>query len=188
MYFGPRLGGAQFFDGKQALRSRKRERHSRRRGSPAAAAAYAPPTYAIKKGTYYRYYVSSSLVREAKGNRAGGWRIPAGDLEGLVINRLRNFFADPAALLDLAGAEAHFGSGQRQLIERGRQVAEELSTETPDKAKATLMALLCRMMIYSDRIEIALCRGRAAELLAGQSIDLAAQHQRSDPASHDVMT
>jgi site-specific DNA recombinase len=145
------------------------------------------PTYAIKKGTYYRYYVSSSLVREAKGSRAGGWRIPAGDLEGLLINRLRNFFSDPAALLDIAGAETHFGSGQRQLIEHGRHVAEELSTETPHKAKAALMALLCRMTIYSDRIEIALSRVRTVELLAGASVDLAAQHQRSDPASHDVM-
>ena len=146
------------------------------------------PTYAIKKGTRYRYYVSSSLVREASGNRAGGWRLPAGDLEGLVISRLRNFFADPAALLDAVDNDPPNGLGRSQLIKRARQIAEELSTETPDKAKATLMALLCRVTIYSDRIEIALCRGRAAELLAGQSIDLAAQHQRSDPASHDVMT
>ena len=145
------------------------------------------PTYAIKKGTRYRYYVSSSLVREAKGNRAGGWRLPAGDLEGVVISRLRTFFADPAALLD-AVDNAPNGFGQGLLIKRGRQIAEELSAETSDKAKATLMALVCRVTIYSDRIEIALCRGRAAELLAGQSIDLAAQHQRSDPASHDVMT
>ena len=94
-----------------------------------------------------------------------------------MINRLRNFFADPAALLDVADAETHPGSGQRQLIERGRQVAEELGAETPDKVKATLMALLCRVTIYSDRIEITLSRDRAAELLAGQSIDLAAQHQ-----------
>src|SRR5438105_6640009 len=79
------------------------------------------PTYAIKKGTRYRYYVSSSLVREAKGNRANGWRIPASDLEGLVINRVRDFFADPAALLDVADAEA------RRLVEHGRQVAEKLS-------------------------------------------------------------
>jgi site-specific DNA recombinase len=153
-----------------------------------AAGERVTPTYAVKKGTRYRYYVSSSLVREAKGNRAGGWRIPAGDLEGLVINRLRNFFADPAALLNVADAEAHPGSGQRQLIERGRQVAEELSTEMPDKAKATLMALQCRMTIYSDRIEIALSRVRIAELLVGGSIDLAAQHQASALASHDVMT
>jgi site-specific DNA recombinase len=146
------------------------------------------PTYAIKKGTRYRYYVSSSLVRKARGNRAGGWRLPAGDLEGLVISRLRNFFADPAALLDAVDDDRSNGLGQSQIIKRGRQIAEELSTETPDKAKATLLALLCRVTIYSDRIEIALCRGRAAELLAGQSTDLAAKHQRSDPASHDVMT
>jgi hypothetical protein len=146
------------------------------------------PTYALKKGTRYRYYVSSSLVRGAKGNRAGGWRIPAGDLEKLVINRLRNFFADPAELLDVAGAQTPPGSSQRQLLERGRQVAEELTAERPDKVKATLGALLRRVTIYSDRIEVTLSWGRATELLAGQSIDLAAQHRKSDPASHDVMT
>ena len=146
------------------------------------------PTYAVKKGTRYRYYVSSSLVREAKTNSAGGWRIPAGDLEGLVVDRLRDFFADPAALLDVVDTETHSGSTQRQLIERGHQVAQELSAETPDRVKASLMALLCRATIYSDRIEITLSRGRIAELLAGASIDLAAQHRRSNPASHDVMT
>jgi site-specific DNA recombinase len=78
------------------------------------------PTYAIKKGTRYRYYVSSSLVREARGNRAGGWRLPAGDLEGLVISRLRNFFADPAALLDAVDNDPPNGLGQSQLIKRGR--------------------------------------------------------------------
>jgi site-specific DNA recombinase len=146
------------------------------------------PTYAIKKGTRYRYYVSSSLVRGAKKGRADGWRIPAGNLEGLVVSRVRNFFCDPPALLNVADAEAHTGSGQRQLIERGRQVAEELSTEMPDKAKATLMALQCRATIYSDRIEIAISRGRTVELLAGQSIDFAAGHQKSGPASRDIMT
>ena len=127
-------------------------------------------------------------MREAKGNRSGGWRLPAGDLEGLVISRLRNFFSDPAALLDAVDNNPPNGLGQSQLIKRGRQIAEELSTQAPDKAKATLLALLCRVTIYSDRIEIALCRGRAVELLAGHSIENTAQHQRSDPASHDVMT
>src|SRR4029077_4118916 len=123
-----------------------------------------------------------------KGNRAGGWRLPAGDLEGWVINRIGNFFADPPALLDAVDNDPPHGLGRSQLIKRGRQIAEELSTETPDKAKTTLMALLCRVTVYSDRIEIRLCRSRAAELLVGQSIDFAAQHQKSKSASHDVMT
>jgi site-specific DNA recombinase len=50
------------------------------------------------------------------------------------------------------------------------------------------MALLCQVTIYSDRIAITLSRGRAAGLLAGQLIGLAAQHQRLDSAFHDVMT
>ncbi len=47
------------------------------------------PTYAVKKGTRYRYYVSTALLTGVGRNRSGGRRIPAGDLEGLVINRLR---------------------------------------------------------------------------------------------------
>jgi site-specific DNA recombinase len=152
-----------------------------------AAGERLTPTYAIKKGTRYRYYVSSSLVRGAKANRAGGWRVPAGDLEGLVINRLRSFFADPAALLDVVDGATQSGLWQRRLIQRGRQIAEELRTQTPDKAKATLMALMCRITIQSDRIEIALSLSRTAALLTDVSIELAG-HQRSAPASHDVMT
>ena len=64
------------------------------------------PTYAIKKGTCYRYYISSSLMREAGTNRSGGWRVPAGDLEGLVINRLCSLLADPTAILDAIDVEA----------------------------------------------------------------------------------
>ena len=55
------------------------------------------PTYAVKKGTRYRYYVSTSLITGAGRTRSSGRRIPAGNLEGLVINRLRTFLADPGA-------------------------------------------------------------------------------------------
>ena len=42
------------------------------------------------------------------------------------------------------------------------------------------MALLCRVAINPDRIEINISRRRLAELLAGQSIDLTTQDQRLD--------
>ena len=58
------------------------------------------PTYAIKKGTRYRYYISSSLMREAEApvQVAGAYR-PA-IWKALVLNRLRAFLADPTAILD----------------------------------------------------------------------------------------
>jgi hypothetical protein len=58
------------------------------------------PTYAVKKGTRYRYYVSTALLTGTRKDRSSGRRIPAGNLEGLVIGRLRAFFADPGAVLD----------------------------------------------------------------------------------------
>jgi hypothetical protein len=146
------------------------------------------PTYAIKKGTRYRYYISASLMREARSSRSRGWRIPAGELEGLVINRLRSFFADATALLDVVDGETRHGSGQGQLIERGRQIAEGLGAETSDKVKATLMALSCRVTLRSDRLEIGISRHRTAELLAGQLIDLATHDQRSHRDAHDIVT
>jgi site-specific DNA recombinase len=146
------------------------------------------PTYAIKKGTRYRYYVSAFLMREARSNRSSGWRIPAGDLEGLAINRLRTFLADPTAILDAVDDESHAGSGQSQLIERGRQIAEELGAQTPDKVKGTLMTLLCRVAISTSRIEVSVSRRRLAKLLAGQSIDLTTQDQALDRNSDDAVT
>ena len=140
------------------------------------------PTHAVKKGTRYRYYVSTSLITGAKRIRSSGRRIPAGNLEGLVINRLRSFLADPGAILDAVDSDLHSGSGRSQLIERGRQIAEELGGEAPDKVKALLMALLCRVEIRSDRVDIMLSRSRLTELLAG-SLDLKMPHHGSPDAS-----
>jgi site-specific DNA recombinase len=109
------------------------------------------PTHAVKKGTR-RYYVSTSLITGAGRTRSSGRRIPAGNLEGLAINRLRTFLADPGAILDAVDNESHNGSGCSQLIERGRQLAEDLGGLAPDKVKATLMTLLCRVEIRSDRV------------------------------------
>jgi hypothetical protein len=91
-------------------------------------------------------------------------------LEGLVINRLRTFLADPGAILDAVDDDSHNGSGCGQLIERSRQIAEELGAHAPDKVKATLMTLLCRVEIRSDRVDITLSRGRLTQLLAGSLI------------------
>jgi site-specific DNA recombinase len=141
------------------------------------------PTYAVKKGTRYRYYVSTSLLTGAGRNRSSGRRIPAGNLEGLVINRLCTFFADPGAILDAVDNESHSGSGQ--LIERSRQLAEDLGGSAPDKVEAMLMTLLCRIEIKSDRVDIALSRCRLTELLAG-SMDLTMQHASAN-ATDDML-
>ena len=144
------------------------------------------PTHAVKKGTRYRYYVSTSLVTGTGRNRASGCRIPAGNLEGLVINRLRAFLAEPGAVLDALNNESPGGSSCGQLIERGHQLAKELAALAPDKVRATLVMLLCRVGIRSDRLEITLSRSQLIGLLAG-AID-SKQHQAPTNAPGDILT
>jgi site-specific DNA recombinase len=146
------------------------------------------PSHSVKKGTRYRYYVSTTLLTGAGRNRSSGRRIPAGNLEGLVINRIRAFFADPAAVLDAIDDESHSSSGQRQLIERARQVAEELGAQAPNEIRTTLMALLCRVEIKPEEMEINIFRRRLVALLAGQPVDPTMQDQKMDRNSDDVVT
>jgi site-specific DNA recombinase len=146
------------------------------------------PTYSVKKGTRYRYYVSTTLLTGAGRNRSRGKRIPGGDLEELVINRLRAFLADAAAVLDAVDDESQNGPGQRQLIERSHLVAEELGGQAPSEVKTTLMTLLCRVEINPDRVEIHISRHRLAAFLTGQSIDLTMKDSRLDRESDDVLT
>lgn len=56
------------------------------------------PTHAVKKGRRYRYYVSTQLISGTRSDHAKGWRMPAGDIERLVLDRLRAFFASDRAL------------------------------------------------------------------------------------------
>jgi site-specific DNA recombinase len=113
--------------------------------------------------------------------------IPAPPQEGLVINRVRTFLADPGAILDAVDNESHSGSASSRLIERGHQIAEELGGHAPDTVKAMLMALLCRVEIRSDCVDITLSRSQLTELLAG-SLDLKIPHDGSPNRSGDRLT
>jgi hypothetical protein len=80
------------------------------------------PTHAVKKGTRYRYYVSKSLITEAAKDHSQGRRIPAGNLENLVIGRLRTFLADEGAMLSAIGDAEENGAEQKRLIAHGRHL------------------------------------------------------------------
>jgi site-specific DNA recombinase len=109
-------------------------------------------------------------------------------LEGLVIERLRAFFAHPRAVLDAIEDDSGGGSGQRQLIERGRQAGEELGAQAPDKVKSILMTLACRVVINIDRIDVKISRHRLTSLLTRQSMDRLILDQGLDHAANDVVT
>jgi site-specific DNA recombinase len=146
------------------------------------------PSHAVKKGTRYRYYVSRSLITGAVKDHSKGRRIPAGNLESLVINRLRAFFADQGAVLDAVSNEHPDCTNQKRLISRGRQIAEELPTMVSDQIRAMLMALVAPVDLKSDRVEIKMRRRSLVELLHIQAARSITQGDKSEKGSGEILT
>ncbi len=146
------------------------------------------PSHAVKKGTRYRYYVSRSLIIGSAKDHAKGRRIPAGNLESLVINRLRAFLADQGAVLDAIRDEHPDGTNQKRLISRGREIAEQIPTMAPGQTRAMLIALLVRVDLMADRVEIKMRRRSLVELLHAQPTEPIIHRGTSDTESDDILT
>jgi len=73
------------------------------------------PSHAVKKGTRYRYYVSRSLIVGTARDKSTGRRIPASNLETLIITKLRSFLADEGAVLNVIREEHVDGAAQSRL-------------------------------------------------------------------------
>jgi site-specific DNA recombinase len=119
------------------------------------------PTHATKKGTRYRYYISRSLLDGSTKARTEGQRIPAVALESLVIRRIRDWLADPAAILQAVQTAASDAVTQRRLIERARNVA----AGEIDALHTFMRSSIVRAQVHADRIDIVLDQARVCECL-----------------------
>lgn len=59
------------------------------------------PTYTRKHGRRYRYYISKRLVGDPEAT--GGWRIPAVDLEKIIVQGLTDFLEDETGWMGFLG-------------------------------------------------------------------------------------
>ena len=146
------------------------------------------PTHAVKKGTRYRYYVSRSLIVGTARDKSSGRRIPAANLETLVIKKLRSFLADEGAILDAIRDECAEGNAQARLIARGVKIAKEIEYLAPNQVRALLMTLISRVNIRPDCVEISVRRSRLVELLGSGSIELVTQQGTPYNQAKDVLT
>ena len=140
------------------------------------------PTWSVKKGTRYRYYVSTSLVKGGSKANSTRRRIPAGNLETIVMERLRRLLSSRGELLDAIEGASIGRTGQGQLIQRGRKLAEELG-QTPEKNRTTVTALVRRVEIGADSVKIDVSRDRLAALLGSEHEEVA-HNEPIDPSGH----
>jgi site-specific DNA recombinase len=126
-------------------------------------------THATKSAKRYRYYVSASLLTGDHSRAQKGMRIPAGDIEALVLDRLRTFFSsktdigDAIAPLDLEARA--FDAALRNAF----TLSKRWLAMPPVEMKSLVRDTVERVTIAANRIDIWLNRAKiAAALEAGE--------------------
>ena len=129
------------------------------------------PSHAVKKGTRYRYYVSRPLITKDRPDRSTGRRIPAAEIEHLVVSRVRQWLLDPGGIYQGISAWLPDPSTQQQLVARAAEIGKQLSELPPTPRRAVLAALIERVEVRVDQVDIHLRRTGLAALfdVAGPS-------------------
>jgi site-specific DNA recombinase len=115
------------------------------------------PSYAIKKGVRYRYYISTSAMQARDRGSSAIHRLPTPALETAVIDALRSVMEKPAA--EASGRDAGLrGAADCQGIHAKnggrRPPAPTSSTDLAAQARSVIDAHLVRVTVRSDKLEI----------------------------------
>jgi site-specific DNA recombinase len=121
------------------------------------------PSHATKQGRRYRYYFSRPLITKDQRDKPIGLRIPAGEIEQAVTSRMRQWLVDPGSVyqaIRLADPPA-----QRRLIARAEEIGRGWPELPAARQGALLTALIERIDIAANRIDIHLRLTRLGALL-----------------------
>src|SRR5262252_5939774 len=99
------------------------------------------PSYAVKKGTRYRYYVSRSLITKDRAMTSAALRLPAAEIEHLVSSRVHRWLLDPGSIYKSTSAQLTDASIQQRLVAR----AADLGTYWPQLPVARQRAVLAAL-------------------------------------------
>jgi site-specific DNA recombinase len=98
------------------------------------------PSHAVKGGRRYRYYVSQSLLTGMTSDAPKGWRLPAPEIERIVVGEVARMLSDRSAI---AGAltEAEIPATHiPAALDAGRTLLDRLKSEAqPDEILASVL-------------------------------------------------
>ena len=142
------------------------------------------PSHAVKNGKRYRYYVSRILTTQPRSAAPDGRRIPAGDIEQIVASRVRAFLSSQAEFHDAIQSDVTNAIAQKNLIARAATLSGQLPDRTPTQIRQLLLALVTRIDLRTDQVDIYLLQDRLGTVLT----DDASALSPASAAAEDALT
>ncbi len=123
------------------------------------------PSHATKKGRRYRYYVSQAIIKNSKGNHNGPVRIPALEIEELVLSQLTSLLESPQRMIDiLVGTEASPAD-----LHAVTEAFRTWGTAHADNIRDLLRSTVKRIVAHNESIEIQVYKSALRETALGIS-------------------
>ena len=132
------------------------------------------PSHACKSGKRYRYYVSAA---DNDGFAQAGWRLPAKEIERVVMDGLASFLSDQARLAGYLPVANASPADLNKLFEGACDLARWLTDGTSSEKKSLLQELVNCIDVGPKQVSIVL----SVDRLLGLAKDI-------DPTSEDVAT
>ncbi len=142
------------------------------------------PSHATKQGRRYRYYVSRRLI-EGSSDDPTGWRLPALEIERVVISALVALLTNPRELMTMIGDYNLVATTLNQSLSTFRQLTEKIQQSTSLENRNLIAPLVTRITIASGTLVLQIRRGVLLQTIGMANRDAMQDDSNMDP--HEII-
>ena len=117
------------------------------------------PSHTTKRGRHYRYYVSLAVTQGHKADGRSAPRLPAREIEGIVLKELEAVTASPHRLLELISDAPSDPEEMNAIVQAANAFGEQLGRH---EAMTTTVS---KVVLGSDGLMISVCRRTLREVI-----------------------
>ncbi len=134
------------------------------------------PSHAVKGGKRYRYYVSRSLITDPGRASESSWRLPAVELERVVVRQVGEFLADQSRIWALCKGAKFSHREAVSALKRAHELADAFLRGSDGALRPLLLHLARKIVVYADQIVMELSQvGLLKQPSQGSATELRAQ-------------
>jgi site-specific DNA recombinase len=123
------------------------------------------PSFTIKSGRRYRYYVSQAVIQNPGRQQSRSTRLPAHEIESRVRERLQEFLKSDAEIFDQLTKATESPATAQPLVTAAKKLAAKVPSLPPDHLRDLLACFLQRVIIQENHVQIMVSRTDLRELL-----------------------
>jgi hypothetical protein len=127
------------------------------------------PSHAVKNGKRYRYYVSQAIIKDKKAGDGKPGRIPAHEIENLILSELASFLGSSHAVLQALSSPSEKPAVNKTLISASKRELISLKLAPPAQAREFLRTVIARIVVNDTHVELLVNKQSMREVLIGST-------------------